>query len=101
MLDAMLVLLMPTGTADDRILTQPGPPRPLRVLGILCLATALAALLTSAPLLAWTETLPDGALPRLLHGAAVAWNGAMQAMGATKPHAWLRALVRWCEARQF
>ncbi len=83
--------------ADPRIIQATARTSPSRVLRVLLLACALASLFTSTPLLAWTEALPDGPAERLLHGAALAWNNAMSAAGATRPYAWVRSVVRGLE----
>jgi len=83
--------------ADPRIIQAATRTSPSRVLRVLVLACGLASVFTSAPLLAWTESLPDGPAARLLHGAAVGWNDAMSAVGANRPYAWLRGLVRGVE----
>jgi hypothetical protein len=83
--------------ADPRILQAATRTSPSRVLRVLLLACALAAVFGSAPLLAWTASLPDGQAARLLHDAAMAWNSAMSAAGATRPYGWVRSLVRATE----
>jgi hypothetical protein len=91
----------PLPGADDRIIETTRRVTPARVLGVLAAACALAAIFGSSPLLAWTESLPDGQAARLLHDAVVAWNNAMSVVGATRLHDWLRAFIRTAESFHF
>jgi hypothetical protein len=87
--------------ADDRIIETGGNFTPARVLGVLLMSCALAAVFGSAQLVGWTESLPDRPASRILHDAALGWHSAMSEIGATRPHDWLRGLIRGFEAMRF
>jgi hypothetical protein len=88
--------------ADDRIIeAAPGCGTPVLVLRVVLLGCVVAAVFGSAPLLAWTEALPDSPVTAIVQDAATRWNDAMTRIGATEPRAWLRAEIRGFEARRF
>jgi len=91
----------PLPGADDRIIETTRRVTPARVLGVLAAACALAAIFGSSPLLAWANALPDSQAAGLLQAAALSWNTAMSAMGATRLHDWLRAFIRMFESFHF
>ena len=92
-----------TSGADDRIITAGNNRRgtPARVLAAVLIGLGLAVIFGSAPALRWTETLPDGRLTAALHNAAAKWNHTLSPLGVSRPHDWLRAMIRAFEAMHF
>jgi hypothetical protein len=84
--------------ADDRITEIRTAAPPGRRLGALLIGCLCAALLGSEPLLAWSRNLPDGEIARAVQPAAEAWQGAMEAIGFTRPYRALRAAIRFAES---
>jgi hypothetical protein len=90
-----------TGT-DERVIAAPaGRGTASQVLRVVLLGCTVAAVFGSAPLLGWTEALPDNGLTAALHDAATRWNDAMASIGATAPRDRLRAGLRAVEAKHF
>lgn len=93
---------MATSGTDDRIIEAgDGRAMPAQTLCAVLIGCVVAAILGSAPLLGWTEALPDGLVASVAHDAASRWNDAMLRFGTTEPRAWLRAEIRLSEASRF
>jgi hypothetical protein len=87
---------------DPRILdAAPGRGTAVQVLRAVLLGCVVAAVFGSAPLLGWTEALPDGPVASVVHAIAERWNDAMTRVGATEPRERLRGTLRAFEARHF
>jgi hypothetical protein len=94
--------MMATSGTDDRIIEAgDGRAMPAQTLCAVLIGCVVAAILGSAPLLGWTEALPDGLVASVAHDAASRWNDAMSRFGTTEPRAWLRAEIRLSEASRF
>ncbi len=90
-----------SGTDPRIIAAAPGRGTAVQVLRVVLIGCAVAAVFGSAPLLAWTEALPDGPVVSVVHTTAERWNDAMTRVGATEPREWLRGTLRGFEARHF
>jgi hypothetical protein len=93
---------MATSGTDDRIIeAPPGRGTATQVLRMTLLGCAVAAVFGSAPLLGWTQALPDGPVVAVVQDIATRWDDAMTRVGATEPRIWLRSGIRAFEARHF
>jgi hypothetical protein len=77
-------------------------PRPKQrdVLIMVLAGTAVAAVLGSHSLLAWTGV-PTGRIGAMIETPAASWDGAVGDIGMTRPYETIRTGVRAVEGRKF
>ena len=78
--------------------SEVAPPRIFRTVLV---ASLIAAVFSSAEILAWTENMSGGPTAAVAYRLASEWNRAMSFFGADTPHAVLRTETRALIARKF